>query len=109
MSTLAKVQNIINKVSLLQKQGYSLQQISKRSYEMREAGEDMIYFGWGTKNEYLVANPVTKQKEYKEFFSQVAEGSKVFPKYSLYIYQDKIEFTENVKVDGKIQKISLVK
>lgn len=91
-TTLDKVKAFVIKIHQLQQQGWTLKQINKWSYEQREAGEDVIYLSWGTKSKdpnesYLIASPVAKQKEYKEFFNEKAEGSIGLSKHQLYIYE----------------------
>jgi len=103
MQTLDKVIAFVLKIQQLQQQGWTLKQINKWSYEQREAGEDVIYMSWGTKSKdpnesYLIASPIAKQKEYKKFFSEVAEGFLSFSKYQLYVYESGvIKFYTSVK------------
>lgn len=94
------------------KEGRTLQEITKLTYEARERGEDMIYFGWGTKNQggnsYILPMPVKNQKEYYGFFNKVAEGMISLPANTLYIYEDgRIEFTNKHKAFGVVDKQSL--
>lgn len=88
-----------------------IQAVPKTTYDMRERGENMIYFSkatWNNNTKSLMASPKKSEKEFIEFFDQTAEGCRSFPKYSLFIYEDRVEFTINKEVEGKIVKESLI-
>jgi hypothetical protein len=95
-----KIKVMLEKIQELLDAGYSLQKITSETYHMRENGEDMIYFGWLNKNQgdkdCLVPMPIAKQKQYKHFFGITAGN--VLPKYTIYIYQNRIEFLSKVKI-----------
>lgn len=109
MDTLERVKVIINKIKALQKEGRTLREISQITYKMRMDGEDMIYFGWGTSsaNAYLVPRPIATQKEYKQFFEEVAPGAVSLPRYSLYVYESYIDFHEKFYKDKKLTKVEI--
>lgn len=103
-NTLERVKIIVGKISNLLKD-HTLSEIPTLTYNLRESGEDMIYFAKGTWNEktkYLVPSPISKQKEYKKFFDEPMKGGISLPAYTVYIYEDRIEFLYKEKVNGEI-------
>ena len=113
MTTLEKISQIAIEIEKLLKEGKTLQEITKITYERREAGENMIYCGWLNKNQgsnsCLVANPTAKQKEFKEFFSEKADGTKSITKYVFYVFQDGVQFQKRTKINGEIISSDIIK
>ena len=113
MDTQTKIKAMLTQIGTWLSEGKSINEIPKLTFEARERGEDMLYFGWGTKckklaDAYLEPRPTSKQKEYKDFFAIPAEGKKSLPKYSLWIYGDgRIEFYEK-KIASTLEKVSLI-
>jgi hypothetical protein len=112
METEDKIICIVNKIYEMLKKGLSLQQITNITYSLREDGEDMIYFGWGTKSNnaniaYLVPCPIKSQKEYYKYFTEIGEGCISFSKYTLRIYFNRIEYNINKKVNGSMITIPI--
>lgn len=105
-----RVKTILHKLAELLKTN-PLYRIPQLTYEMRQAGEDMIYFTKGTWNQhtkYLVPQPIIRQKLYKELFERPVKGCISLPAYTIYIYEDKIEFIYKEKLDGQIKKETIL-
>lgn len=110
-STIAKINEMLKKISNLLST-HDLSEIPSLTYKMRENGEDMIYFSKGTWNEttkYLVPAPLKKQREYYEFFALVADECKSLPKYTVYITENEIKFSEKGKLGIDGVSISVLK
>jgi len=113
MTTIEKIKAMIDQITAMLEAGKTLQQVTKATYEKREAGEDMIYFGIADKTNDPATNcimprPIAKQKEYYQFFNETAPGFNVLSRYTLYIYQDgHVEFVEKKKVDEETIRTNL--
>lgn len=107
-----KVLGMINQIQQFLADGMTLQQITAKTYAMRESGQDMLYFGWAVKSkdpdEACIMPLPTKKSPYWDFFNRKGEGFHALPEVSLYIYQHKVEFTLRKKVDGNVVKDSLL-
>ena len=100
LQCISEIKIMLATIQGLLDEGFTLQQITSETFHMRENGDNMMYFGWLNKNQgensCLVPNPIAKQKMYKHFFG-ITAGS-VLPKYTVYVYQNKIEFLVKVKI-----------
>jgi hypothetical protein len=90
----------------------SLQKLTNETYQLRENGEDFLYFGWLNKTKdssaCLAPNPIVSQPKYIAFFKIIANGSKVLPKFTCYVYEQKLNFLQKEKIDGKIVTTDLM-
>lgn len=108
MTTIEKINKQLDKIEALLKSGKSLQEITKITYQDREADPaNNIYFGWGQKNsgidkDYIMPMPVKGQKEFYEFFNRPAPGMKVLPENTLWVYKLKINFQAKSKVNSDV-------
>lgn len=109
-TTIEKIKKIIERVNSEISQ-HGIEEINKITYSIRERGEDMIYFSKekdGIDGEiYLVPRPLKSQKEYYNFFNEIAPNAKSFKKYALYIYKNRIEFKKYIKFENEIYSCNI--
>jgi hypothetical protein len=107
-SAIDQILDFLKEVKSLQDEGKNLKFINQWSYQQRESGRDIPYLSWGTKSavleeSYLVPSPTNKQPHYKQLFTDVIEGRKHQPKYTLYVYETgTIEFCERQVVGNEL-------
>lgn len=80
MTTTEKIEKFVEELRDYIREGKSLREISQITYTRREAGENIPYMSILTKDREtgevvtLAANPTSKQKELKAWFSQPRDG-----------------------------------
>lgn len=105
LQTLNRVRLMVSSITSLLNHMLDFKDVPKRTYQMREAGRDMIYFGWAKKGICVAPRPLFHEKVYYEFFNMKVDGSDSVTKYSLCVYKNKVEFFKNYKVEDHFEKV----
>lgn len=107
LETLNRVRRMVGVLTDLLKSGSSLKDVSKHSYQMREKGFDMIYFGWSVNGICLNPRPTLRQLPYLKFFSAEVYGFPGVKVYNLFVYKDKVDFIMKQCVSGKLEELNI--
>lgn len=107
LAVIENLKQMLKKVVAI-RDAHGLAKVPTITYEMREAGEDMLYFQkltWNDKEKVLTVKPVVKQKDYKTFFEMPMEGSKGgLCKYNIWLTETEVKFYMKSRVEDKIVK-----
>lgn len=93
--------NFVVELRIMFDRGDSLEAISQWSYEQREGGRNVPYMAIHQKERgigitRIGASPISKQKELKAFFEEVAPGMRILPKYTLHVDLTGVFFLERI-------------